>query len=172
LSGYNIYRNNEKNYGNSTKLNSSFINPTNTTQQHNYSYIDDEVELNQTYYYWLESIEYSGNSHLFGPISINIEDDSQTPEMPDATLLRSAYPNPFNPRTLIAFSIKTGESGKLTIYNMKGQIVKTFSTFENGEYKVEWNGKDNSGKNVSSGVYFYKLQTETFSKINKMLLLK
>ena len=73
LLGYNIYRNDEENHNNSIILNPTLIIPTNSPYSHDYSYIDTEVEFEQTYYYWLESIELDGDNELFGPVSIFIE---------------------------------------------------------------------------------------------------
>ncbi len=76
------------------------------------------------------------------------------------------HPNPFNPETNIQFDIYENEIGILTIFNMKGQIMISES-FNSGENNFLWNAGD-----CSSGVYFYKLQTENFSETKKMLLLK
>ncbi len=88
------------------------------------------------------------------------------------TELKGNYPNPFNPTTTIKFSVKKNEVGKLSIYNVKGQIVKTFAEFSEGDHSVIWNGKNNHGEEVSSGIFFYKLQTKFYQKIKKMILLK
>ncbi len=76
------------------------------------------------------------------------------------------HPNPFNPETNIQFVIKDNETGILTIFNMKGQILDS-QGFNSGNYNYHWNAD-----NYSSGVYFYKLQTESFTETKKMLLLK
>ena len=84
------------------------------------------------------------------------------------------YPNPFNPETTISFSIPIDCKVNLTIYNIKGQKIKTLMNkyLEKGLHGIIWNSKDNSGKQVSSGVYFYRLKTERKQIIRKMLLLK
>ncbi len=90
----------------------------------------------------------------------------------------SNYPNPFNPSTTISFSSKQNEQYELTIYNLKGQRVKTFSVIlsgvegSTGLHSVVWNGTDDNGKSVSSGIYFYKLKTGSFEQTKKMILLK
>ncbi|MCK4638774.1 MAG: T9SS type A sorting domain-containing protein, partial [Bacteroidales bacterium] len=63
---------------------------------------------------------------------------------------------------------------KLSIYNINGQIITTLANkiFIKGNHKIIWDGKDNSGKNVSEGIYFYKLQSENFIEANKMILIK
>ncbi|MCB5255749.1 MAG: T9SS type A sorting domain-containing protein, partial [Candidatus Cloacimonetes bacterium] len=85
------------------------------------------------------------------------------------------YPNPFNPHTNIFFSVKDiAESASLTIYNTKGQIVRRlFSGLPaKSELSLLWDGKDDSGKAVSSGIYLYRLQAGDFSQTRKMLLSK
>jgi len=84
------------------------------------------------------------------------------------------YPNPFNPTTNISFSLPVEQEIELVVYNMKGQIVRTLvhGQFASGENSVTWDGKDYNGKNVGSGLYFYKLLTSNQVISKKMLLLK
>ncbi len=84
------------------------------------------------------------------------------------------YPNPFNPTTTINFSIQSNTKVNLSIYNIKGQKVRTLvdSNIEKGDHSVMWNGSDESGNPVSSGIYLYKLKTKDNQKTNRMLLLK
>ena len=85
------------------------------------------------------------------------------------------YPNPFNPTTAISFSIPEESKVKLSIFNIKGQKVKILANneFDKGVHSVIWNGVDESGKPVSSGVYFYKLSVNGKSEsVRKCLLLK
>ncbi|MCK4654556.1 MAG: T9SS type A sorting domain-containing protein [Candidatus Cloacimonetes bacterium] len=86
----------------------------------------------------------------------------------------SNFPNPFNPSTRISFSLKNSSNVKLTVYNVKGQKVTMLvdKHFENGSHTVTWNGKDEAGKNVSSGIYFYKISAGKETQVKKMLLLK
>jgi hypothetical protein len=102
------------------------------------------------------------------------EEDEQEEDIPSITKLYSNYPNPFNPTTTISFSLPKEEDIELTIYNIKGQKVKTLYSgiSEEGKHSVIWNGIDSNGKTVSSGIYFYKLKTESKELTRKMLLLK
>ena len=96
--------------------------------------------------------------------------------LPVATQLSGNYPNPFNPSTTISFSLNTEntENTEIVIYNLKGQKVKTLvkDMLPAGNHQVIWNGKDDNGKQVSSGIYFYKLKTDNFEKTRKMILLR
>ncbi|MCD4817741.1 MAG: T9SS type A sorting domain-containing protein [Candidatus Cloacimonetes bacterium] len=85
------------------------------------------------------------------------------------------YPNPFNPETIISFSIPRDSKVSLFIYNIKGQKIRMLldRDFETGMHKIVWNGKNNQNKLVGSGVYFYKLNVNgKTEKINKCILLK
>ena len=82
--------------------------------------------------------------------------------------LHQNYPNPFNPKTTIAFALPTGGDYSLTIYNVTGQKVTSFSgSADAGMVSIDWDAA-----NMASGVYFYKLDTENFVDTKKMVLLK
>lgn len=84
------------------------------------------------------------------------------------------YPNPFNPDTNISFSIKEEGYVSLKVYNTRGQLVKTLisENLQEGVHFTSWNGKDNSNRSVSSGIYFYKMDSKGYSSVNKMILMK
>lgn len=86
----------------------------------------------------------------------------------------SNYPNPFNPTTTISFSLPEDGDVELSIYNVKGQKVRTLTNefFVKGLHSIEWNGKDTNNKSVSSGIYFYKISADKETAMKKMLLLK
>jgi hypothetical protein len=89
--------------------------------------------------------------------------------------LGNNYPNPFNPTTTIKYTIKDRGHVSLKIYNAAGQLVKTLVNQVQSPDQVKpvtWNGRNNAGQAVSSGVYFYKLVTNNFSQTKKMVLLK
>ncbi len=96
--------------------------------------------------------------------------------VPVAELSSENYPNPFNPETTIAFDLPESGNVRVDIYNMRGQKVKTIlnKDLEAGEHQVQWNGKDNHGNVVSSGIYFYRVDAEggRYTSTRKMLLLK
>ncbi|MFC1897978.1 DUF2271 domain-containing protein [Candidatus Cloacimonadota bacterium] len=92
----------------------------------------------------------------------------------ETSRLLGNYPNPFNPSTTIFFDTSNlPESAQIEIYNMKGQIVKTFDiTLSEVEGSVTWNGTDDNSKSVSSGVYYYVLKSGGIIDTKKMVLLK
>ena len=88
--------------------------------------------------------------------------------MPTDFALNQNYPNPFNPATTIGFSLKTASDYSLTIYNVTGQVVAQFNGSANaGSHTINWDAS-----NQASGIYFYKLDTDSFSDTKKMVLLK
>ncbi|MFC1553148.1 beta-propeller fold lactonase family protein [candidate division KSB1 bacterium] len=94
--------------------------------------------------------------------------------IPDDYTLKQNFPNPFNPKTTIEFGLPQTGHVKLAIYNSLGQELRTLVNTEKsaGYHKVVWNGKDNSGMDVSSGMYFYKLISSSNTKTMRLILLR
>ena len=99
--------------------------------------------------------------------------------IPKETMLLPNYPNPFNPETWIPFRLAEDSKVTLTIYDMKGVVVRTIqvgqkpaAAYESKEKAVYWDGRNDFGEHVASGVYFYRLTANGFSGTRKMLLLK
>jgi len=107
-----------------------------------------------------------------GEVAVDAADES----LPTAYALEKNFPNPFNPSTTIQYSIPVDAAGhvELVIYNMTGQKVRTLVTGaqESGYYNIVWDGTDDAGEVVASGIYLYKLVSGDFSKIEKMTFIK
>jgi len=88
--------------------------------------------------------------------------------------LEQNYPNPFNPSTTLAFSIKDNANVSLTIYDVAGRRVRELvnERRDRGAYKVTWDGQNDAGQGVASGVYFYKLIAGSFTDTKRMTILK
>ena len=114
----------------------------------------------------MESIDYSGETYLYGSVSLIIPEEGTIPELPQITILKGNYPNPFNPSTIIYFSVKENETAQLSIFNAKGQNLESIS-FEAGIYNYLWDASS-----YATGTYLYKLESESFSVTKKMILLK
>ncbi len=179
--GFNVYRSISQNLGQSIQLNvNGLIEGTyNSTEPTDYTFVDMfGVEENFTYYYWIESVDNAGEIETFGPVSLTIPlggTNQGTPITPDSYGLQQNYPNPFNPSTSISFALEEDSNVELIIYNVKGEKVKTIFNdhiFADQINSVIWDGKDTNGKPVSSGVYLYKLITDTKEYTNKMLMVK
>ncbi|MCF7859076.1 MAG: choice-of-anchor D domain-containing protein [Candidatus Cloacimonetes bacterium] len=164
---YNLYRS-ETGPNEQLLINTQYA--LNSTSTHSYEYQDHEVENGVTYSYWLEAVAYDGSSTEYGPTSVTILGE-ETPELPDTTLLYGNYPNPFNPVTNIKFDIKEGETAQLTIYSVRGRVVarETFTANDENTGRITYNW--DASKNAS-GVYFYRLSSESYTEVKKMLLLK
>ncbi len=104
-------------------------------------------------------------------LQVSIDDHVEPPTL---TSLMNNYPNPFKSSTTIKYDLAKSGKTKLEIFNVKGQLVKKLvdSDYKAGSYVIEWNGKDDKGKSVSSGLYFYTLTSNGKSITNKMLMLK
>ncbi len=98
--------------------------------------------------------------------------DESAPEAFDA--LYKNFPNPFNPTTIIKYSLKENRHTKLVIYNSLGQVIRTLVNEKQdvGTHNVQWDGKSDNGQQVSSGLYFYRLKTGSFVKTRRMMLIE
>jgi hypothetical protein len=94
--------------------------------------------------------------------------------LPSRFELLQSYPNPFNNQTMIKYSLFKRTEVSLVIYNVLGQKVRTLVNNErqSGDVSVTWDGKDESGKDLSSGIYFYQLRAGQFTQTKRMVLLK
>jgi hypothetical protein len=171
-------RSEDRIFANAIRINPVLIDKgTELGTQIKYKFIDSEFAPNMVYYYWLESISLNGETQYFGPVFVMTGENGsepETPELPIITKLYNAYPNPFNPNTVISYSISKPATVTLEIYNSKGQKIRSFINNHNsaGIYRMNWDGKDDTGKTVSSGVYIYRMKTDNFQQSKKMLLTK
>ena len=94
--------------------------------------------------------------------------------LPSDFHLSQNYPNPFNPETRIEFSVPKRASVRLAIYNLGGQLIRTIvdRPFQTGSFSVTWDGRDDSGRAVASGVYLYELKTADTRIAKRLTLLK
>ena len=98
---------------------------------------------------------------------------------PKDTVLAQNYPNPFNPETWIPYQLSEPAEVAIQIYDSSGHLVRTLDmgvksagTYMTRSRAAYWDGKNESGERVASGVYFYTLQTPTFSATRRMVILK
>lgn len=108
-------------------------------------------------------------------VILPVYDDSASPETTVPVLQNLGnYPNPFNPNTTISFSLAEAAKVELSVFNVRGQLVKTLLNEMSlpGTIEVNWNGTDYSGNSVASGIYYYKIKTSNSNETKKMILLK
>jgi hypothetical protein len=129
-----------------------------------------------SYNYYVQAVYSEGLGDKSNVIDVAFpfvsEHNNTTPVLVNA--LHQNYPNPFNPTTTFAYSLAKSGKATLRIYNTKGQLVKTLvdSPKSAGLHKIVWNGVNNEGRQVSSGIYFYRLDVPGYNKTRKMMLLK
>jgi len=161
--GFNVLRGRSQS-GNYAKLNDKLI-PAN--REGNYSFVDAAAEAGARYYYKLEAIDTRGNVTTHGPIVV----EAATPKTFE---LSQNYPNPFNPATQIHYQLPQAVQVSLTIYNMLGQEVRKLVNAQQpaGYHTAIWDGRDNAGRPVPTGIYHYRLQAGSFTMTKKMLMAK
>jgi len=95
-------------------------------------------------------------------------------ELTNDIIIIENFPNPFNPKTTISFSLQNDSKIELSIYNIKGQLVEILvNDFKPaGQHSVVWDGRDENNQPVGSGIYFYKLKAGDFREVRKMILMK
>ena len=154
---------------------------TDDGQQHMYDMVilqfvrldDDRFQVFTTYsmeQYPLESID----RIEFTDYPTGVDDPEKMADIAKMIHLFQNYPNPFNPTTQIDFTIPATGRVQLRIYSVKGNLVRTLTDeyMDAGPQSVRWDGCDDSGKSVASGVYFYSLAAPGVKESRKMILLR
>jgi hypothetical protein len=130
-----------------------------------YTFNDMSVRPNTTYFYKLEEVTAQGSGQQFGPFEFRYVAPFR---------LENNIPNPFNPTTVIRFTVPEDGIVSLRIYDVAGRLVRTLANEKRqaNHYEIQWDGRDERGQRVASGVYFYRLVAGKHSATKKMLLLK
>lgn len=174
--GYNILRSDSSDLSEAYRINPSLIqNGENYGTEIHYSYTDQEIMPNTSYYYWLESISLSMISTMYGPVQIYTNtEDNEIPDIPLMTQLGKAYPNPFNPVVYIPFSLKEAQDVSLEIFNLRGQRLwkQNIPNCHSGNHLIMWDGKDENGSKMVSGTYLYRMKAGAYSNTRKVIMTK
>jgi hypothetical protein len=130
----------------------------------------DTVEDGYLYYYRVSAVDDAGNE---GPRAAT-ESITAADAQPNAIVLHQNIPNPFNPTTIIRFELPARAHVRLVVFDVRGRIVRTLADGEmqSGGREIAWNGRDDGGRSVASGVYFYRLETPRATVSRKMVLLR
>jgi hypothetical protein len=180
--GFDVYRS-ESLDGPFVKVSQTYIPGAGTDgTPHSYRFIDENVEVGKTYYYYLEDISYNGvrgHSHV---IRVKVDPTGKLKVVgltPSKFALLQNFPNPFNPETWIPYQLPQDASVIVRIYNFKGQPIRTIElgqqtagTYLTKDRAVYWDGRDHIGEKVASGVYFYTLQAGDFSATKRMVIVE
>jgi uncharacterized surface anchored protein len=125
-----------------------------------------------SYYNPIELVfsDYAGADIVVAVTSV----DENTELLPERSALGQNYPNPFNAQTTISIDLQSTSNVELSVYNIVGQKITTLlnGQMTAGEHTVIWDGHDNSGHEVASGIYYYKLSTDKHNETKRMTLLK
>jgi hypothetical protein len=158
--GYNLYRS-EGDSEDFNKINGELLEPENPCV-----YTDEDVLPGTSYRYLLGALEADGSERLSAEITVTLP--------PKPLTLFQNYPNPFNPSTVIRFFLPREAPVTLVIYDATGARVRTLceGTQPAGYHSISWDGLNESGNNVSTGVYFYRLQAGKKLLTKKMVLLR
>jgi len=136
--------------------------------------------LNVGNYYWkVRSKDLAGNTSHYSPTGqFSVKSvtavDNKNSAIPKEFAVSQNYPNPFNPSTIINYALPKSSLVTLKIYNILGQEVKTLLNTQSpaGFYSVQWNGENNFGQHVASGIYIYRVTAGQYVKSMKMVMLK
>jgi hypothetical protein len=142
-----------------------------------YNFIDGDLPVSDAVFYYLKQIDLDGTTSRSNMIEVLIAPTAvAAPIIPNVTSLNQNYPNPFNPETTISFDLSERSVVTLTIYDAAtGQLVRKLVEGESataGIYQRTWDGRDNNGLKVASGVYIYQLKAGKYTAKKKMTLLQ
>ncbi|MBI4719695.1 MAG: T9SS type A sorting domain-containing protein [Chitinivibrionia bacterium] len=137
-------------------------------------WFDAEWRWYSGYYYKLAAYDIHYNRSLFTLVSPGDVTGAETPPTPLVTCLRQNFPNPFNPATRISYDLAAGAHVSLCVYDVNGSLVRTLvdQSKEPGTFAATWDGENENGEIVASGVYFYRLKAGDFIETKRMILCK
>jgi YVTN family beta-propeller protein len=164
MQGYDVVRS-ERETGRYDAVTKDMVRASGSTSGGSYEYRDESIGANRTYWYKLREVADNGLGAEYGPYSVTYRVTNQ---------LDQNVPNPFNPTTVIKYAIASDNAVNLTIYDVAGRKVRTLVNERQraDAYRVTWDGSNDTGQKVASGVYFYKLVAGKFTQTKKMVLLK
>ena len=171
VNGFNIYRSDVKDLTRAGRhINYSLVPAAGTTTEpQSYVYSDVVADVYATHYYWLEVVDFGGTSSFHGPYAYtpgDIDGDS-TPDLIASTELLGNFPNPAVNSTKIKYQIKgtvIDQNATISVYNVRGELVTTLQG-RNGVATLDTS-------NMGHGIYFYRLQTNDYSDIKKLIVVK
>ncbi len=169
LSYYNLYRDTES----GTMVYLATIEKLDTI------YTDTRIIEGETYYYKLTAVDVQGfestsSNEVMAIIKAIPGEDNDNVAVLEQFELEQNYPNPFNPSTTIKYRVPEYTNVSIIVYNVLGkEIRRLVSEYkEAGIYQVEWDGRDNEGRQVASGMYFYQMMTMKYRAVKKLMVQK
>jgi hypothetical protein len=181
--GFDVYRS-ESPDGKFVKVSSAYIKGAGTdSTPHNYRFVDESAVVGKTYYYYLETISFSGEREKSHIIKVIVDASGKVKVtglmQPTRPALLQNFPNPFNPETWIPFHLAKDADVTIRIFDIRGQELRTIHLGQRsaGYYDTKgkavlWDGRDSYGQEVSSGIYFYNLTAGKFHATRKLTIIK
>jgi len=165
--GFNIYRADADSVNQQDKINIQLIRGAgSSTEQNFYTFRDKSVRVDRTYIYILENVDYSGVTSRSAPIPVAVGSI-------ESFMLMDNYPNPFNNQTTIRFAIPKQTEVEIAIYNLLGEQLRKWKQITPaGYHDIHWDGTNQNGQEISSGIYFYNMKTENYFQTKKLILAK
>lgn len=151
--GFYLYRSTAE-QGRYNRINEQMIaGAGSSTKSRTYTYMDKKIENGAMYYYKLADVDLNGRVRMHEAVKAG-------PVRANGFVLEQNYPNPFNPQTTISFHVYKKGKCTLSIYNIKGQLIRQLVSdyLQPGMHSVVWKGTDNHGRVVPSGMYIYRMQ--------------
>ena len=181
MMGYHVFRgaSSEVSQGyidDAIRITRDMIPARNTSTIQTYSFISTDniynVSEGAIFEYWLQMIYNDRTSRFHGPITVNIKSETTQIDVPLYTMINNVFPNPVTNIAHFGVQVKEGETAVLRIFNVRGQLVKEFETLRSGVHNFTWDSRDNQGREVSTGVYFYRLTSDTVDSVRRMVIIK
>ena len=181
--GFNLYRS-ERPDGKFEKINPVLIKGAGTDATlHDYQFVDGAIEPGKVYYYYLEDVAFNGSTEKSELLQVDLNTNRSRLQgrslVPATTRLLQNFPNPFNPETWIPYRLAKDSSVTLTIYDTTGKLVRSIqvghkpaAVYESKDKAIYWDGRNNYGERVASGIYFYNLTAKDYTATRKMVILK
>lgn len=138
-------------------------------------YTDNQVSSGRTYYYRLSTFDYSGNESPYSSeVGVITRVEERGGGTPTEYALEQNYPNPFNPETTIKYQLPQPGHVRITIFDALGHQVRQLVDSDQAAayHLIVWDGRDRAGNIVPSGLYLYRLESEKFSMMKKMVMMK
>jgi hypothetical protein len=140
------------------------------------TFTDNDVKIGDKYYYTVSAFDFAGNESKYPQALLaNITSvEEKGGGVPTAYALEQNYPNPFNPETTIKYQLPGTSHVRLSVYTALGQEIRVLVDYTQppAYHQIVWDGRDHAGNPLPSGVYFYRLETDKFTAVKKMVMMR
>lgn len=175
LKSFLVYRNVSDDFDTADRISPHLTAAAEDEKSASYEFIDDQLLHDGIYYYWVQAILNTGESKAFGPYSYTWDSSLGEPAPePTTTSLGNIYPNPFKDLVYIPYSLAKDALVKIEVYNLRGQKVSSLDLGQkaSGTHCATWKIQSSAGKDLASGLYFFKLVAGKKSQVKKAMLIK